>query len=325
MQISARVDPAAALDGHAPEFTCVLEIQTPPPTALPPALALALALDLSNSMEGAPLRALRTCVATLADRLADDDRLALVVFDRTAEIRTPLLPLREGRGLLLRAAIGIEAGGTTDLVAGWQEAVALLAEAPRRSLRRVILCTDGGTTAEPNDLDAFLDDVRTTRVRHDIGTSTLAVGRTPRTDLLAALALAGRGSAGRATFASEARLALTHEVDVLRRTGARAAEVVILPAAGSWVSETPRGAARSTDGSARLLLGELEGGERRRIVWSMRSDRARAATFPQLATARIRWGRPGDPNDRRTAVASCVVGAGAAHSPAVRWEPDASD
>src|SRR4051812_50022006 len=70
----------------------MLELSVPagPENAARPPLRLALVLDRSGSMSGPKLETAKRCAAWLASRLGSQDQLALIDFDDSVRLLTPL-------------------------------------------------------------------------------------------------------------------------------------------------------------------------------------------------------------------------------------------
>ena len=80
-------------------------------------LAIALVLDRSGSMSGAPLAEARACARTIVDRLEPRDRVAVFAFDDEVECLAPPTAASE-RTRLHDAIDRIAEGGRTDLHGG---------------------------------------------------------------------------------------------------------------------------------------------------------------------------------------------------------------
>lgn len=114
---------------------------------VPPALNLALAIDVSGSMAGSKLAAARETASAVTRALTERDRLTLVAFDDRA---TLLLDARQmdtlGQQEALAAIERLRVGGSTNLWDGWLLAGEHVAAAMRTSSRashRVLILSDG--------------------------------------------------------------------------------------------------------------------------------------------------------------------------------------
>jgi len=113
--------------------------------ALPerPPLDLALVIDRSGSMEGAPLDEAKRCAMHVVERLLETDQASVVVYDNRVATPVPMTPARPLAPfeVALRA---VAAGGSTDLHAGWAQGRDSFQTPPRQgSLKRILLLSDG--------------------------------------------------------------------------------------------------------------------------------------------------------------------------------------
>jgi Ca-activated chloride channel homolog len=162
-------------------------------------LDIAFALDRSGSMHGADkIDLVKDAVIAATHHLADDDRVALVVFDHEVDVLHELTPATlSARGRVARVLAGIDARGSTDLSGGWLTACQELASGGRHNgkvrLQRSLVLTDGfanqGIT-DPAHLVTHATELR----RRGIDTTTIGVGRQFDEMLLSGMAEAGGGS-----------------------------------------------------------------------------------------------------------------------------------
>ncbi len=102
-----------------------------------PARGVQICLDISGSMEGAPLASAKESILKLIDRLDKKDTFGMVIFDDTAKVAVPTKPLIDHDIAQLKKAIRkIQTGGSTDISAGFTLA---MREASRAKL-------EGGTS-----------------------------------------------------------------------------------------------------------------------------------------------------------------------------------
>src|SRR3954464_11039835 len=86
------------------------------PSQRPP-INVALVLDRSGSMSGAPLAAAREAASRFASFLTGQDRLSIVAFDD--HVRTIFGPAPAGDPAAHEALGRVQAGGSTNLSGGW--------------------------------------------------------------------------------------------------------------------------------------------------------------------------------------------------------------
>ena len=123
-----------------------------------PARGVQICLDISGSMEGAPLAAAKESILKLIDRLDKKDSFGLVIFDDTAKVEVPTKPLLDHNIAEMKKAIrNIRTGGSTDISAGFTLA---LREANRTQLEggtSLLLISDGHANAGERDPQFFAE------------------------------------------------------------------------------------------------------------------------------------------------------------------------
>ena len=171
-----------------------LAVDFPPSEREREPLSLALVIDRSGSMSGAPLEQAKQAAIAAVTALRDGDRVAVVGYDHRVDLVVPSTPVGEDRGPIARAIAAVRAGGTTALHAGWVEGCTQVLTAPVASgLGRVVLLSDGLANVGVTDPAAIADDVA--RVTADgVTTSTIGLGRHFDEGLMRHLADAGHGS-----------------------------------------------------------------------------------------------------------------------------------
>lgn len=126
----------------------LLGMNTPidPETLERPPLNLAIAVDTSGSMAGAPISYVRDGLENMLDSLEPEDRVSLISFDEDAEVLVDSVP---GSSPELALAIqNLQADGSTNIYDGLRSAYELVEDhADETRQNRVILLSDGQATA----------------------------------------------------------------------------------------------------------------------------------------------------------------------------------
>jgi Ca-activated chloride channel family protein len=191
MDTNVRLDHQVLAVEHDHSVTVLVEVVAPDLKVERRPLHLVVVIDRSASMCGAKLEAAKAATQELAHRLRDDDRLAVVAFDRSAELIVPLD--RVDRARVHDAIARIRTGHSTNLSGGWLRGV----EELRRcddvdAVRRILLLTDGQATS------GIVDPLRLVEIaaasKQFAPTTTIGFGEGFDEDLLAGIASASGGS-----------------------------------------------------------------------------------------------------------------------------------
>ena len=235
MSITLQISPvrAALLEGHDNLLEVVIQLRGPEPPEEQKArapMSLALVLDRSGSMSGRPLEEAKRCAEMILERLREDDRASLVVYDNRVDrlfsdqSPSPLEPLLER----LRR---VDSGGTTDLHGGWASGADALAAGASNALRRVILLSDGVANA---GLTASEEIIARCRERSGAGvtTSTYGLGTGFNEELMTGMAAAGGGNSYYGERAEDLLEPFEQEFDLLSALYAHQLQLELSPAEG---------------------------------------------------------------------------------------------
>jgi|GEM_PF-6710404 len=221
--------------GHNLDVLIRLQAPEPPAEAKRAPLALLPIVDVSGSMEGGKLDAVKKALLLLIDHLAPGDLAGLVIFDDKARAVVPLVELAESSRNQLRAAIrALTVGGSTNLAGGFLAGMGLSKQAslPVGLRTRLILLTDGqantGVATEAHELRAL--------VREHLGAcslSTFGYGADCDHSMLSDLAEEGRGSFAYIENDDIVRTAFARELGGLVSTHAEDVRLRLVPSAGA--------------------------------------------------------------------------------------------
>lgn len=156
-----------------------------------PRINVALVLDRSGSMEGAPLEAAKQAAIRFSSLLGPNDRVTVAAFDDDARILYG--PAAVDHDQVELAIQRIAVGGMTNLSAGWLFGRSSVESGIGDGTNRVVLMTDGqanrGMTA-PAQLAALVRGAAQER----ISTTCIGFGADFQEELLGAMATAGSGN-----------------------------------------------------------------------------------------------------------------------------------
>ncbi len=163
------------------------------PEAAREALALALVLDRSGSMQGAKLQTAKNAALAVLDRLGDRDIASVTVFDEQIDMVLPAGAMTAARKAEARQSLSrIEARGTTALHEGWLTGCHSIAQNTPR-LARCLLLTDGLANVGLTDAEQIAAQAADIHAKSGISTSTFGIGADYDEGLLAPMAVAGNG------------------------------------------------------------------------------------------------------------------------------------
>jgi len=239
---------------------------------------LALVLDRSGSMNGAPIEAVRKAASALVARLPWESRAAIVSYASDVRVDAPLMPI-EGDTLATcqRAIQALEADGMTALAEGWRRGHAVLASGTPSgaghpvALRRVVLMTDG--LANVGDTSpALLATLCRQGARQGISTTTMGFGDHYDEDLLRAMADAGDGSTWYVQGAGRVGEVLDEELRAMRSVSALRVALGVVPGTaplvGVWGGLSGGGRVPAGDAmrTHTVMVGELSAAAERTVV-----------------------------------------------------------
>ena len=253
-------------------------------------LHLAVVLDRSGSMSGAPLRQACRCAAAILDRMGPQDRLAVVTYDNRVQVLRHCLPVTE-RDATRKALMAVHSGGNTNLHLGWAAGVEeLRLNHQPGAISRVLLLSDGQANdgiVDPEELAQACALAQT----QGVSTSTYGLGPQFGEGVMTAMARHGQGRSYYGETAEDLLDPFMEEFDLLSNMEARGLTVALAILPGVTVTQrnnylmTPEGAWRLPDlpaqGEAWALF-RLEGKAAALAPWIRGGE-------VSLGTLAIRW------------------------------------
>jgi len=275
--------------------------RTRPRTRTP--VDLALVIDTSGSMAGAKLESARAAAKMLLESLKDGDIVSIDTFnDEARPLVAPAAISAETRAGMISAVSELHVGGSTNMFDGLALGEAHVARAPAtHTVRRVVVISDGIANVGPAT-PAALGQLAERGVRLHAQVTSLGVGTDYDENTLNALAVRSSGRLYHIGEPREMTAMLKHEVDLLESTVASDAFVEIVPAPGvQIVGADGIRADRGEDGSLKIPLGALFGGQHKEALVRVRVNGADAAPASAagaqerpFASVRLHFRDPGE-------------------------------
>lgn len=272
-------------------------------------LAVALVIDISGSMAGAPLEHVLASCEIVADLLDARDQLAIVTFGSHAGVRCGLTRTDDaGKAAVKASLLGTRTDGNTNMHGGIEVGAGVLMTAPAGLRRAMVVLSDGQPNvglSSPSQLAGLVSSLTS------IGVSSLGFGLHHNEDVLAAIAAAGSGQYAyvpdpRIARVDLARAALAHGGIV-----ADGLELDIAPGEGvELVQILPATHLRHRKGGVRTTIGDLFVEEGRKLAIELALDLDTRATSGQLAAFTLTGRSPDGASHRVTATLDVDVRAG---------------
>jgi Ca-activated chloride channel homolog len=290
MHITTHLDlDVIAVEGPE-QISLLVELAAPllaPSVAREPG-TLVVVLDRSGSMAGDRLEGAKHALISLLDRLDPTDRFGLVTFDDSVELVVATAALTDKAAVRSRIA-AIEAGGSTDLSAGYLRGLAEARRCAGPAGATVLLVGDGHANAGVTD-PVQMGAVAAKGYAKNVTTSTLGFGLGYDETLLGALARGGSGSELFAEHTDQAVAAIAAEIDGLLSQSAQAATLQIRmhPAcrAVRVVNDLP---STATEDGVLVELGTFYSGETRKLVITFDVPGMPALGLAQVASLDFSW------------------------------------
>lgn len=309
LTLRARFDQRALLRGEAQERALVIQVEAARvQTDRDTPVNVALVVDSSGSMatDGRMGHA-RRAAADIVRGLGGDDHFALVSFADHATTLIPASRVQDPRALE-RSLERLDPMGGTALYEGLEAGIRALDRPDLTGVRRVVLLSDGMANLGPSDTPS-LAALAASRVHEGISVTGIGLGLSFNEDLLAAVSDAGGGRYRFADQPEELGALFTEELRQMSQLAAAETWLELSLGPAVEVLEVYGYAATPTGDGLRVFLGDIHGGESRKLVARVR---VRGGDAP-LGQASIRYHTPDDgaPHEAHAALEA-------------RWTDDAS-
>ncbi len=272
------------------QVSALVELTAPPVTSNEErsATKLVVVLDRSGSMGGERLNEAKAALRDLVQRLRATDSFGLVVFDDAVGVPVAAGPLADKPSVLGRIQ-AIDAGGCTDLGAGYLRGLQEARRIAGGEGATVLLVSDGHANSGLTDADTLAGIARTA-TQERVTTSALGFGLGYDETLLSAVAKGGNGNELFAESADAAGGAIAGEIDGLLSQSIQAASLLVAMSphvrAVRVVNELT---SDMVQGGLQIELGGFYAEETRKLLLAFDIPGMSALGLAQVATLTVRY------------------------------------
>jgi Ca-activated chloride channel family protein len=297
LQISARLATTRILPGAQSQNLAVTITAPSTPedvTLARPPLSLAIVIDRSGSMHGAPIDNARAAALSVLRQLEPHDAFAVVTYSSSSEIVLPMQRATEANKAAARAAIEtIEDDGGTCISCGLETGSNEVARSPiAGGLRRMLVISDGQANEGLYDRDE-LAQLAINQAARGVSISTVGVGLDFDEHTMRRLAEVGRGN----YYFVEDTVALSamfaRELGNLSQTVASDVRLVVTARPGVQIEEAYGYPMSRVSESIVVPVADLRAGETRKVVFRVRLADPEGAPFV-VARVDVGWHRVSD-------------------------------
>ncbi|MCB2378411.1 VWA domain-containing protein [Hymenobacter sp. BT635] len=253
MQITQQPTSPVLLENLADSTSILLSFREDVPNPQRRPLNVALVIDRSGSMAGAPLKHALKAAADFVDRLTADDRLSVVVYDDVVNtlLDATLVTDKEAIKALLKS---VRAGGITNLSGGWLRGCELVAKHKTdKHVNRVLLLTDGQANHGITNSEVLIATAGK-KAEEGISTTTLGFGAHFEEDLLIGMARAAGGNFYFIQSLDDAADVFGIELDSLKAIAAQNLTVTLTPIGQTQITDVLSLARVEPQDGGRLVL-----------------------------------------------------------------------
>ncbi|CAM5293944.1 vWA domain-containing protein [Streptomyces pilosus] len=274
-----------------------LATRTAEPSGDRPPAALTFVIDVSGSMaEPGRLDLAKESLATMTDRLRDDDSVALVTFSDEAEAVLPMTRIGGNRGDIHDAIAGLEPTDSTNLGAGVETGYETAVEGLREgATNRVVLVSDALANTGETEADTILERIADSRREHGVTLFGVGVGSDYGDALMERLADRGDGHTVYVSDERDAREVFCEQLPRNIELTARDAKAQVAFDPGTVAEFRLVGYDNRRVADEDFRDDGVDGGEvgPGHTVTALYAVRTRPGAEGHLATATVRWLDPG--------------------------------
>lgn len=289
--LRADLDRGALLAGQAQDRYLVVEIEGPDlPDDVRRPVSLAVVMDVSGSMAGrGKIDNARMAAAELVAQLGPQDSFSLITFSDQGRVIQSLGQVQDV-ARTQRLIQGIQPTGGTHLSSGMELGIDQLSDPTIEGVRRVVVLSDGMANIGVTDPLA-LARMAGGKVDQGVSLSTIGLGLDYNEDLLTAMSDAGGGSYHFVDRPGQLASIFQSELNQMSRVAGREVSVEVSLPPGVTLREVYGYSATTTTDGYRVFLGDLHGGETRKVVARIQVEPGAEASF-DVAQVTLRYQDP---------------------------------
>lgn len=258
--------------------------------------AVALVIDTSGSMAGPKMQNARLASHKLVGQLSDGDIVTIATFDDEARERVAPMALNPDSRRRIGSTIDeLNPNGGTNLFDGMRLGEARAMSAPSsHSVRRVVLISDGIANVGPTSPE-ILGALAQRGADQGVQVTAIGVGLDYDESTLNTFAMRSSGRLYHLAEPDQLASILEREMNLLKATAVTNAVVEIVPAPGVQLVSADGVRADWNNGSMRVPLGTMFGGQHREMLVRVRVTAQADGTHP-LASVRLHFSDPSEGN-----------------------------
>jgi Ca-activated chloride channel homolog len=257
--------------------------------------SLVFVIDRSGSMAGHRLEVVLNTITETLPRLHPEDYIAVVSFDDQAIVNVALDQVKNHKMAdLIKSVRNINAGGSTNLEAGYRLGLEQAKAAPAGIESTIILLSDGQANQGIVD-PVVLGQLATQATEHLVLTTTMGIGGGYDENILSAMAEGGNGNHIAAIQQGEALDGLQAEIDglLLKTMLDVHIDITIGPDFSGQKANIVAGRRmkkwNKAHGHVSTLLGDLAGGEQKNVVFDLTLDGHEMAAPGMKQGVKVEW------------------------------------
>lgn len=291
VQATARISQSLLRAGQENEVFVDVSVQADYLQNQARSVATVLLIDSSGSMSGQKIRAARQAANAYIDRLSDRDLVGIISYSSRARVMISMQPAGMVRERAKRQLRNLYAGGGTNISAGLNQAIQMLAGV--QQAKRVLLISDGRPT-EGSRSTQVLANIAANGRQQGLSFSSIGVGVDYDEDVMERIALRGGGNFYHLAQTYALNNILRQEFASMKSLAASQLALRLMPANAVHIEEVYGYEIDQLGRSRRVDLGDLSSGEQRHVVIRLRAFAQREPRVNELLQMSLSFVRPGD-------------------------------